>query len=148
MKRREFIINSCNACLSVSALAVFISSCTIAQSITGKLNDDGLLLDASEFQVNKQGKTTYLPYVVVRHESLKFPICVYRFSDTEYSALWMQCAHQGAEVQVMGTHLQCPAHGSEYNNRGMVTNGPATSDLRTFPVTINNNQLFIDLRKK
>ena len=46
-----------------------------------------------------------------------------------------------------GDYLQCPAHGSEYDNRGKVTNGPADKDLRTFPVTIDNNQLFIDLRK-
>jgi Rieske Fe-S protein len=148
MKRREFIINSCTACLSVSALAGLVSSCSATKSISGKLNNDGILLDVSEFQIKKQGKVDYLPYIVVRNDELQFPVCVYRFSDTDYSALWMQCAHQGAEVQVMGSYLHCPAHGSEYNNRGQVTNGPAIRDLRTFPVTVNNNQLFIDLRKK
>jgi len=44
--------------------------------------------------------------------------------------------------------LQCAAHGSEFNNRGMVRNGPAISNLRTFPVTVNQDQVFIDLRKK
>jgi Rieske Fe-S protein len=50
-------------------------------------------------------------------------------------------------LQSSGDYLHCPAHGSEFNNRGKVVNGPADKDLRIFPVTINNNQLFIDMRK-
>jgi Rieske Fe-S protein len=148
MKRREFIVSSCGACLSAGALTSLMSSCNLTHYISGKLNQDGLLVDADDFKIKRNGKDAYRPYIIVRNEELKFPICVYRFSDSDYSALWMQCAHQGAEVQVAGSYLQCPAHGSEYDNRGHVTNGPATNDLRTFPVTITNNQLFIDLRKK
>lgn len=142
MKRREFIINSCSACLSVSAIAGLISSCKSTQYVSGKLNTDGLIVDTEDFKIKEKRNTSYRSYIVVRNEALKFPICIYRFSDTDYSALWMQCAHQGAEVQVSGTYLQCPAHGSEYDNRGRVTNGPAMRDLRTFPVTVNNKQLF------
>lgn len=148
MKRREFIVSSCAACLSTTALAGILSSCTATRYVAGKLNKDGLMVDADDFIVKGNGKISYRSYIVVRNEELKFPICVYRFSDSDYSALWMQCAHQGAEVQVAGNYLQCPAHGSEYDNRGHVTNGPAERDLRTFPVIVNNNQLFIDLRKK
>ena len=147
MERREFIINSCSACLSVSAIAGLISSCKSTQYVSGKLNTDGVVVDPEDFKIKQKGKISYRSYIVVRNEELKFPICVYRFSDNDYSALWMQCAHQGAEVQVSGNYLQCPAHGSEYDNRGHVTNGPAVRDLRTFPVTVANNQLFIDLRK-
>jgi len=60
----------------------------------------------------------------------------------------MRCTHQGAELQASGDVLQCAAHGSEFNNRGMVRNGPAISNLRTFPVTVSQDQVFIDLRKK
>ena len=93
------------------------------------------MIDINEFVIKDKDK--YRLYVVVRNDKLLFPICVYRFNDTEYSAIWMQCAHQGADLNVAG----------EYDNRGKVTNGPADRDLRTFPVTISNNQLFIDLRK-
>jgi len=147
MKRREFIINSCTACLSVTALAGLISSCKSTQYVSGKLNTDGLIVDPEDFKIKEKGNIAYRSYIVVRNEELKFPVCIYRFSDKDYSALWMQCAHQGAEVQVLGNFLQCPAHGSEYDNRGHVTNGPAVRDLRTFPVTLANKQLFIDLRK-
>lgn len=148
MKRREFIVSSCSACLAATALTGVLSSCNATKYIAGRLNQDGLIVDAEDFTFKQNGKVAYRPYIIVRNEELKFPVCIYRFSESDYSALWMQCAHQGAEVQVAGSYLQCPAHGSEYDNRGHVTNGPATSDLKTFPVTVTNNQLFIDLRKK
>lgn len=148
MKRRDFIKSSCQACLSAGAMAAVLSSCRSTKFINGQLNQDGLLIDVDEFKTTREGKTSYRAYIIVRNEELKFPICVYRFSEEDYSALWMQCAHQGAEVQVSGSYLQCPAHGSEYDSRGRVTNGPATRDLRSFPVALINQQLFIDLRKK
>jgi Rieske Fe-S protein len=148
MKRREFLSNSCSVCLGMVGLTAVLPACSATRYIPGKFNNDGLLIEVEDFKTKKNGKTVYRPYLVVRNEELKFPICVYRFGEEDYSALWMECAHQGAEVQVAGTHLQCPAHGSEYDNRGRVTNGPAETGLRTFPVTVSNNQLFIDLRKK
>lgn len=105
-------------------------------------------MNADEFKTMSKGKVTYRSYIIVRNEALQYPICVYRFGDNEYSALWMQCSHQGTELQASGDFLQCTAHGSEFSNKGRVTSGPADKDLRSFPVTVNNNQLFIDLRKK
>ena len=148
MKRREFISGSCSVCLGVVGLTALLPGCSATRYIPGKLNKDGLIIETDDFKIEQKGKTSYHSYIIVRNEELKFPICIYRFSEEDYSALWMQCAHQGAEVQVAGTHLQCPAHGSEYDNRGRVTNGPAETGLRTFPVSVSNNQLFIDLRKK
>lgn len=145
MNRKEFLVKSCAACIGVTALSAMVSSCAATQFANGKLTKDGILIDVNEFALKDKDK--YRLYVVIRNEELLFPICVYRFSDTDYAALWMQCAHQGAELNVAGDYLQCPAHGSEYSNRGKVTNGPADRDLRTFPVTLNNNQIFIDLRK-
>jgi nitrite reductase/ring-hydroxylating ferredoxin subunit len=148
MNRKDFIINSCTACLSATALAGLLSSCKSTQYISGKLNDDGILVDTDDFKITKKGKTTYHSFIIVRNEALQYPVCVYRFNDNEYSALWMQCSHQGAELQASGDFLQCTAHGSEFSNKGKVTNGPADKDLKSFPVLVNNNQLFIDLRKK
>ena len=123
-------------------------SARIPYHVTGNLGKDGLMVSRDEFKINQKGNTAYRSFIIVRNDALQFPICVYRFSDEEYSALWMRCTHQGAELQASGDVLQCPAHGSEFNNRGEVRNGPADNALRTFPVTITNNDLFIDLRKQ
>jgi Rieske Fe-S protein len=130
MNRKEFIVKSCAACIGATALSTLVSSCAATQFANGKLTKDGILVDVNEFALKEKDK--YRSYIVVRNESLLFPVCVY---------------HQGAELNVAGEYLQCPAHGSEYSNKGVVTNGPADKNLRTFPVTVNKNQLFIDLRK-
>lgn len=148
MKRRDFLKTSCTACIPASLMLSLLGSCKPAQIINGRINPNGLLVDLDDFRIKgSQNIIAYYPYIVVRNEKLKFPICIYRRSDKDFSAIWMQCAHQGAELQVAGAYLHCPAHGSEYNNKGEVTNGPADKDLKTFPVIINKNELFIDLRK-
>jgi len=147
MNRRKFIQDSCTACLSATALAGILSSCSSTRYISGKLGTDGLFVNADEFKITQKGKASYRSFIIVRNEALQYPVCVYRFSETDYSALWMRCTHQGAELQASGEFLQCPAHGSEFTNKGKMTNGPADQDLRTFPVTINKNELFIDLRR-
>jgi Rieske Fe-S protein len=146
MDRRKFLKNSCTACISATALAAAMSSCSSTRYISGTLGKDGLTVDTNEFVTKQNNKTTYRSFIIVRNESLQFPICVYRFSDKEYSALWMRCTHQGTELQASGDYLHCTAHGSEFDNKGTVKTGPADRNLRNFPVTVSNNQIFIDLR--
>jgi nitrite reductase/ring-hydroxylating ferredoxin subunit len=142
MKRKEFIKTCGFACLGGLALGALLESCTSTKGIEGTISESDLVVPVSSF-VNKD---SFKKYVVVHHDKLKYPICVYRFSDSQYTALSMRCPHQGAELQVFGDRLECPAHGSEFNNKGVVQNGPADTDLRTFPVTIINNQLNISLK--
>lgn len=85
-------------------------------------------------------------YVIVRNDAMEFPIYVYRFSDDDYSAMLMKCTHQGNELQASGDHLHCSAHGSEFNNKGIVVQGPAEENLRTFNIAPDNTTIFIDLR--
>ena len=146
MDRREFIKNSCSTCLAATMLGTMISSCTSTRYISGTLGKDGLFVDANEFLVRQKGKTTYHPFIILRNDALQYPVCVYRFNDNEYSALWMQCTHQGTELQAAGDRLQCTAHGSEFDSKGFVRTGPADRSLRSFPVTVLNNQIFIDMR--
>jgi Rieske Fe-S protein len=148
MDRREFIKNGCSACLSLTVLSTFVASCAPTKYISGTLGKDGITLKRDDFKIRQKGGTAYSSFIIVRNDALQYPICVYRFNDEEYTALWMKCTHQGTELQASGDVLQCSAHGSEFNNRGQVTNGPANDHLRTFPVTINQDQIFIDLRKQ
>jgi Rieske Fe-S protein len=142
MERKEFIKTCGFACLGGLAISALLESCGGTKAIEGTISASNLVVPVSSFVQ----KDKYNKYVVVHHEKLKYPICVYRFNETEYVALLMRCTHQGAELQVFGTKLQCPAHGSEFDNKGIVQNGPAEANLRTFPVTIINNQLNISLK--
>ena len=146
MDRREFIKNSCTACLSGTVISAALASCSPTRYISGTLGSDGVFIDPKEFLVKQNGKTAYRSFIIVRNDALQYPVCVYRLSDSEYSALWMSCTHQGTELQASGDRLQCTAHGSEFDNKGVVKTGPADRSLRSFPVIVSNNQLFIDLR--
>ena len=144
MERKEFLKACGFACLGGTVLATMLESCSGGNKIVGgTIDHSDLVVPVTAFLTHKD---VYRKYIVVQHEELKFPICVYRFSEKEYTALLMRCTHQGAELQVFGARLQCPAHGSEFNNKGVVQNGPADTNLRTFPVTLRNNQLYISLK--
>lgn len=131
------------ACMGGLLMGPLLEGCSSSRMVPGTIAGSNLVLPADAF-VNKNG--SYRSYVVVGNDQLRNPICLYRFSDKEYSAVLMRCTHQGAELQVFGDRLQCPAHGSEFDNHGVVKTGPASTNLRTFPVTIQNNQINISLK--
>lgn len=141
MERKEFIKTCGFACLSGLFIGSVLESCGSSKMIAATMDQSGLRVPLSAFT---QGNS-YRKYIVVTHEKLKYPVCVYRLDGQKYSALLMRCTHQGAELQVFGDRLECPAHGSQFSNTGAVKNGPADTDLRIFPVTIQQDQLHITL---
>jgi Rieske Fe-S protein len=142
MERKQFLKGCGFACLGVSMVSLLLESCSGSKQIEGTMKDSSLVVPNSVF-IHDKG---FRKYIIVQHETLKYPICVYRFNETTYSALLMRCTHQGAELQVFGEKLECPAHGSAFSNLGIVQNGPADTNLRTFPVSIQNDQLYISLK--
>lgn len=134
------------ACMGGAGMVALLQSCTSTRVMSSKISGDDLVIPVSDFEIRKGKEKYFRKYIVVQHDILQYPVCVYRHNETEYTALWMQCTHQGTELQVFGDKLQCPAHGSEFNSQGAVQNGPADRKLRTFPVTIENNELKISLK--
>ncbi len=145
MDRRRFLAAGCTLCLGGTATMTLLEGCGSAD-ITGTIKGSDLVVPLSAFQAAEDGSSEFTNVIIVRHPSLLYPVCVYRFSATDYLALLMQCTHQGNELLTLGDRLACPAHGSEFNNRGTVIQGPAAADLRKFPVTINDDDLRISLR--
>jgi len=143
MERKEFVKTCGFACLGGLFLSSVLEGCAGSKMIAGTIVNADLVVPENSFA---EGNSAVKKYIVVQHDSLKYPVCVYRFSATEYTALLMRCTHQGAELQVFGDRLECPAHGSQFDNKGQVKNGPADTSLRTFPVIVKNNQIHISLK--
>src|SRR5580658_2093622 len=114
MERKDFLKTCGFACLSGGYLISTMESCGSTKIVSGTISDSDLMVPVSSFNL-KENK--FRKYIVVQHEKLQYPICLYRFSDQQYSALLMRCTHQGTELQVFGDKLQCPAHGSEFNDK-------------------------------
>jgi Rieske Fe-S protein len=146
MNRKQFLKTCTLGCLTGVAGVALLHGCASSQVISGVIKDSDIIVPISDFEIKRGQETTFRKYIIIRNEFLKFPICVYRLSQADYSALWMSCTHQGAELQVFGDKLQCAAHGSEFGNTGNVESGPASTGLRKFPIIIENNSLKISLR--
>jgi Rieske Fe-S protein len=145
MDRRKFT-RTCVMCLAGSAIAPVMSGCQSTYYTKGVLEPNGISVARSEFTYLKKDQPVQRDYIIVRNDSMEFPIYLYRFSVQEYAALLMKCTHQGNELQASGDHLQCSAHGSEFSNRGNVEQGPADKNLRAFKVSTIGDKIFIDLR--
>jgi Rieske Fe-S protein len=146
MNRKEFLKTCGFGCLSGLTAITILQSCSSSQVLTKEISGSDILVPTTDFVIKNNGTIEYKKYIIIQNEQLKFPICIYRFDTNNYSALLMECTHQGAELQVFGDKLQCSAHGSEFNNKGSVESGPADRNLRNFPITIDNNTLKISLK--
>lgn len=129
MERKEFLKTCGLACLGGTMFAALLESCGGTKIISGNISKSDLVTPVSSFV---KEDNTFRKYIVIHNDQLKYPICLYRFSATEYSALLMRCTHQGAELQVFGDRLECPAHGSEFTSKGIVQNGPAERTFARF----------------
>jgi len=146
MERKDFIKKCGLACMGAGTFTLFMQSCLGSKMVTGQITGDAMRIPLADFEVIKNKEKSFLNFVVIQNDLLKYPICVYRFSDTEYIALYMMCTHQGTELTAYGDKLQCSAHGSEFDNKGNVQGSPADKPLRQFPVQIENQFLIISLK--
>lgn len=145
MDRKQFLKTCGLACFGGIAAMAVPTGCSSAKSVNSNIEGDNLVVPIADFGDESNG---YRKFVVVNNELLRFPICIFRHGPEEFSALWMECSHMGAELQVFGDTLQCSAHGSEFSSRGLVRNGPADLALRSFPISIDNNFIKISLKKQ
>lgn len=129
-----------------AALTALLEGCASSNHYASSdFDDKHLKVLKSEFTQSQKGKPVSRKYVLVKPDKLNFPIYVYKISEAEYSAVWMECTHQGAELSCQGEFLTCPAHGSEFDKLGNVTQGPAQKNLRKFKTTVDDKYIYIQL---
>ena len=146
MQRRNFIRTSCLACLGGTAVTTLLQGCSstyYAQQV--QLQQNSLVVKKSEFIEMKKGQATsnMRNVVVAKYEKLAFPVAIFRLAEDQYSAVYLECTHQGNEVQPQGNYLVCEGHGSEFDSKGNVTQGPAEDPLRTFSVKSDKDNIYI-----
>ena len=62
-----------------------------------------------------------------------------------FAALSSICTHRGCTVDLGGSGLSCPCHGSQYDREGRVTRGPAARALTRYPVRTSGDELIIEV---
>lgn len=143
MRRNEFIKMSCLGCIGVVAGVSLLESCATGQYVNNTLNNNIITIKKSDFILVKKDKQIIRDFVLVKNDALGFPICVYKISENEYTALFMECTHQGCELNAFKAQLVCPCHGSEFDNKGNVLEGPADTPLKHFEVKTDDQNIYI-----
>ena len=145
MDRKEFLKVCGVTCLGVIGVSALLQSCVGTHHVQGILNNNKIEINKAEFIHLKKGESSFRKYIIVRFDKSDFPVVVYRFSETDYKAMLLRCTHQGNELNVNGDLISCPAHNSEFTNKGEVLTGPADRSLETFPVIIEEKNIYIQV---
>ncbi len=108
-------------------------------------NQNKITVKKSAFIIVKNDKQVPLKFITVKPDNVAFPIVIYKVTETDYKALFLQCSHQGCELSPYETTMVCPCHGAEFNTKGEVTQGPAEDNLKTFITTHDTENIYIQL---
>ena len=86
---------------------------------------------------------------LIRVEANGVPVCLARLASGEVFAISDLCSHEEIELsdgELDGEDVECPAHGSRFNVRtGEVSGLPAEDPVATYPVTIEDGKIIIDV---
>ncbi|SFC38081.1 cytochrome b6-f complex iron-sulfur subunit [Flagellimonas taeanensis] len=125
------------------ASSALLSSCT--GLYYGSFVEEGGVLRVSkgEFQQVKGEKQIERDFVVIRGDSMRYPIGIFKTPNNHYMANLMQCTHKGCELSIGGGIFNCPCHGSEFDPSGRVLEGPAEENLKSFEITADNENIYV-----
>ncbi len=146
MDRRSFIKSSCISCASGIGAMWLLQACTTQKYVTNfEIKDKKLTIKKSEFTVVKKDKTIEQKFLLIKPDNVSFPIALYKLNENNYKALYLECTHQGCELTPHETVLVCPCHGAEFNSKGEVTQGPAENNLKTFEISYDKENIYIQI---
>ena len=77
------------------------------------------------------------------------PVCLAHAEDGNFYALNDICTHEEfflSDGELWGMDVECPQHGSRFNlQTGKVTGLPAVISAQTYPVTIEDEDVYVDV---
>lgn len=85
---------------------------------------------------------------LLRVEVAGTPICLVHAEDGNVYAIGDTCTHEDyslSEGELWDMSVECPRHGSRFDVRtGTVTGLPAVIPAKTYPVTVENGEIYIE----
>lgn len=143
---RQAVLKTCGmACLSTSVLTAALTSCSsVYYAQAPRIKGWAIQISKKEFDLDPNGKRQR-PFMVVEMKNQTHPIYLRRVGGDNFTAVLMQCTHQGNDLNAHDGYLSCPAHGSEYDTDGRVTEGPAEDSLKRYTVTTDEQYIYINI---
>lgn len=146
--RTDFLKKCGVVCLGTATLSILMSSCkSVYYAQMPVLKGRAIQVSKKEFEnVDKKGTVTMRSFILVEMKGQSHPIYLRRKgTGDEFTAVLMKCTHQGNELNAHDGYLTCPAHGSEYDAEGKVTEGPAEKNLTAYRVTTDEQYIYINI---
>jgi|JI10StandDraft_1071094.scaffolds.fasta_scaffold126870_2 Rieske Fe-S protein len=140
--RRDFIKNSCTLCLgvlTVTSVSALLEGCTALPLYKASAVDNQIHIPKASFSSDEKMK-------MIRCESLDYDILLVLQEDKNHQALLMKCTHADNILIANLSGLSCNLHGSTFNLKGEVTNGPANFPLQKFLISEDNNNISIHIK--
>ena len=85
---------------------------------------------------------------LIRFDHQDKTFCVYRLTDGVYATDGI-CTHEAVHLEdglVMDDEIECPMHQGIFNIKsGEALSPPACDDLKTYPVKVDNDKIFIKI---
>lgn len=126
--RRHFLRTSCLGCagLAIGAGVLSLAGCSTLPIVKAADAGGEVRVPLSSF-----GEGSHL---LVRVQRLSYDVLLVKLPEGGVRALYMRCTHEDQPLTATSSGLHCPSHGSRFALDGTVTEGPATTALRLFPV--------------
>lgn len=126
MDRREFVETTTLALLAVGGMG----GCAARASVPVEVRDGRIRLQLGEHpELDAPGG-----HIRIRPAGHPHHLLVFALPGDEFAAVSPVCTHRQCIVDVSGTRVVCPCHGSEYDRTGRVLAGPAERPLTRYPV--------------
>ena len=139
MERRNFIKQSCSACLAIGAGLMLnsLSSCTPLPIYKTIITGNSVTVPSTLLAIND--------LQIVRAKGYEYDIALRKAGEGTYDALLMQCTHADNQLQSTGNGFTCSLHGSAFDKEGSVTKGPAEHSLKKLKTEITEGNIIIYL---
>jgi Rieske Fe-S protein len=133
MTRKEFlksVSGTAAVFAAVPAVSILEGCASSGRVLDAELVDNKVIIPLSHFpDLSRPGD-----HIKVYVEPFPNPFFLFHQDNGELWAVLSTCSHRGCEVEKLMTGFECPCHGSEYDLRGLVRDGPAPAPLESYVV--------------
>lgn len=136
MERKEFI-KLASAGIFCGGIIPVLEGCVTYRYAESALEGDKLVVEKKVFQKDL--------FVLVHNPQASSPIYLRKDADERYTALLLECTHKQCTVNPDKETLSCPCHGSRYDAKGNVLEGPARKPLMHYKVDSDDTNIYIQL---
>ncbi len=129
----------CLGLLTAASAATLLEGCTSLPLYKTVAQNDQLTIPKSSILPGEKLK-------LIRCETIDYDVLLVIAEDKNHQALLMKCTHADNILIANLNGLSCNLHGSTFNLKGEVTNGPANYPLQKFKTNEDENNINIFLK--